>query len=265
MVVALRVNPDAAMARIIAPSRRAQGYALAAKTRNVKSRRRNRGPPAFAVQEAPPGGANALRIVGGQWCGRRIHFPPMPALRPTPDRVRETLFNWLQGTIGGARCLDLFAGSGALGLEALSRGAAEVVFVERDPAVAAALAANLALLERPAIATSVPAVAAPAGATAPGAGSAARGRVLAADAFGFLAGTPRPFDVVFLDPPYGQGRLPELCRLLESRGWLAARALVYIESAAREGQPALPPSWSPWRQLRAGAVSAGLARRAESP
>jgi len=238
---------------------------LAAKIRNVKSRRRNRGPPAFAVQEAPPGGANALRIVGGQWRGRRIRFPPMPALRPTPDRVRETLFNWLQGTIGGARCLDLFAGSGALGLEALSRGAAEVVFVERDPAIAAALAANLALLERPATAAADRAAAVPAAAPAPGAGSAPRGRVLAVDAFEYLAGAPRPFDVVFLDPPYGQGRLPELCRLLESRGWLAARALVYVESAAREGQPVLPPSWSQWRQLRAGGVSAGLARRAESP
>jgi 16S rRNA (guanine966-N2)-methyltransferase len=208
------------------------------------------------VQEEPAAGANSVRIVGGQWRSRRIRFPPGAALRPTPDRVRETLFNWLQGVIGGARCLDLFAGSGALGLEALSRGAAEVVLVERDRAIAAALAANLALLERPAAVTAVAAAAA----GAPG----ARGRVLHADAFEFLAGPARPFDVVFLDPPYAQGRLAELCRLLESKGWLAPHAFIYVESAARDGQPVLPPSWSAWRQLRAGGVSAGLARRAEA-
>ena len=219
---------------------------MAAKTGKVNSRKRTGARPAFAVQEEPAGGANSVRIVGGQWRSRRVRFPPGVALRPTPDRVRETLFNWLQGMIGGARCLDLFAGSGVLGLEALSRDAAEVVFVEHDRAIAAALEANLALLERPA------------------AGPAARGRVLKTDAFEFLAGAARPFDLVFLDPPYAQGRLPELCRLLESRGWLAARAFVYVESAARDGGPALPPSWSAWRQLRAGGVGATLARRAES-
>ena len=226
---------------------------MVAKTRKVKSRKRTGGGAALAVQEAPAAAANSVRIVGGQWRSRRIRFPPGAGLRPTPDRVRETLFNWLQGAIGGACCLDLFAGSGALGLEALSRGAAEVVFVERDSAIVAGLAANLALLERPATL-----------ATARAGGSTPRGRVLEADAFEFLAGPARPFDLVFLDPPYAQGRLPELCRLLEAGGWLAPRAFVYIESAAREGQPALPPSWSAWRQLRAGGVSAGLARRSES-
>ena len=214
---------------------------------DAKRRKRSAGGPAPA---APAGGANSVRIIGGQWRGRRIGFPAAAALRPTPDRVRETLFNWLQGSLAGARCLDLFAGSGALGLEALSRGAAEVVFVERDPVVASALAANLRHLEPPA--------ATPAGQ------AGARGRVVEADAFAFLAGPPRPFDVVFLDPPYAAGRLAELCRLLDSGVWLAPRAFVYLERAARDGQPALPPSWSQWRELRAGGVSASLARRVEA-
>src|SRR3981189_3035470 len=82
------------------------------------------------------GSRNSVRIIGGGWRGRRVNFPDVPGLRPTPDRVRETLFNWLQHAVAGARCLDLFAGSGALGLEALSRGASEVVFVEQFPAAA---------------------------------------------------------------------------------------------------------------------------------
>ena len=95
--------------------------------------------PAVATSKTDlpaPAGRNSVRIIAGVWRGRRVHFPDMPALRPTPDRVRETLFNWLQHSIAGTRCLDLFAGSGALGLEALSRGAAEVVFVEQFPAAA---------------------------------------------------------------------------------------------------------------------------------
>ena len=221
---------------------------MTANTGDAKRRKRSAGGPAPAT---PAGSANSVRIIGGNWRSRRIRFPAAAALRPTPDRVRETLFNWLQGSLGGARCLDLYAGSGALGLEALSRGAAEVVFVERDPAVAAALAANLRLLLEPAAATA----AVPAG---------ARGRVIEADAVRFLAGTARRFDVVFLDPPYAEGRLAELCRLLDGGGWLAPCAFVYLERAARDRQPALPPSWSQWRELRAGGVSASLARRVEA-
>src|SRR5271168_2194552 len=93
-----------------------------------------------------PTARNSVRIIGGIWRGRRVHFPDMPALRPTPDRVRETLFNWLQHSLDGTRCLDLFAGSGALGLEALSRGAAEVVFVEQFPAASRTLQQHLVLL-----------------------------------------------------------------------------------------------------------------------
>ena len=176
-----------------------------------------------------------LRIIGGRWRGRRLRFPATPGLRPTPDRVRETLFNWLAPTIRGARCLDLFAGSGSLGFEALSRGAAEVVFVERDPAVARYLETLLAEL-------------------APG-----EGRVLRADAGGWLAGPPDAFDVVFLDPPFDVEVLPALLEQLVTGGWLAAGARVYVECPAARGQPAWPAGLVAHRSGRAGAVGYHLA------
>src|SRR5512134_933490 len=124
------------------------------------------------------GGGNQLRIIGGRWRSRRLRFPPLPGLRPTPDRVRETLFNWLTPVIAGARCLDLFAGSGALGIEALSRGAAAVTFVERHPQAVRGLRANLAQLR------------------------AEGARVEQADALLWLRQAPQPFTVVFLNPPF---------------------------------------------------------------
>src|SRR5262245_39524151 len=146
--------------------------------------------------------ANTLRIIGGEWRGRRIRFPGKGGIRPTPDRVRETLFNWLMAKVPGSRCLDLFAGSGALGLEALSRGAAQVTFVERDRENAASLAATAAEL-------------------APG-----RAVVIEGDALAWLAGTAEAYDVVFLDPPFAAGLLDDSMRLLESRGWLAPGPLL---------------------------------------
>jgi 16S rRNA (guanine966-N2)-methyltransferase len=199
--------------------------------------RHARGETPAAAQKRRPGQSNSVRIIGGEWRGRRIRFPSTAELRPTPDRVRETLFNWLQGVIGGARCLDLFAGSGALGLEALSRGAREVVFVEHAPRVAAALKETIAML------------------------GDGRSSVIAADAFRYLAGAAQPFDVVFLDPPFAQGRLAELCKLLEHGGWLAPRAYIYLEAAARDGIPPLPVPWQSARQTRAGEVHGVLARR----
>jgi 16S rRNA (guanine966-N2)-methyltransferase len=179
-----------------------------------------------------------VRIIAGRFRGRRIGFLAVPGLRPTPDRVRETLFNWLQGVVPGSRCLDLFAGSGALGFEALSRGASEVVLVESDPAAVGALKKTATVL-------------------------GASGLVIeAADAFQYLARLPVPFDLVFLDPPFASGRLPELCTLLENGGWLAPRALIYLESAARDPSPELPESWERLRETRAGEVRATLARRA---
>ncbi len=151
-------------------------------------------------------------------------------IRPTPDRVRETLFNWLGARVAGARCLDLFAGSGALGLEALSRGAAHVTFVESNTAVVRALRARL---------------------TEWGAQGAA---VEHGDAQRFLAGEPQPFDVVFLDPPFAAQLLAGAAALLEERGWLAPGALIYVESAARSPLPLLPAGWAPLRAKQAGEV-----------
>ncbi|MFO1360523.1 16S rRNA (guanine(966)-N(2))-methyltransferase RsmD [Plasticicumulans sp.] len=182
-----------------------------------------------------PRPSNLLRVLGGRFRGRRLAFPDAPGLRPTPDRVRETLFNWLMPVIDGARCLDLFAGSGALGIEALSRGARLVQFVEREPAVARALAANLALL---------------------GAGDTAA--LATRDALAWLDGPAQPFDVVFLDPPFHHGLLPAVCERLAA-GWLAPQARVYLESESESGSgqggaDALPPGWTLLRERTAGQV-----------
>lgn len=179
---------------------------------------------------------NTLRIIGGEWRGRRIRFPGKGGIRPTPDRVRETLFNWLARDVPGSRCLDLFAGSGALGLEALSRGAAHSTFVESDPENAARLRETTRLL-------------------APD-----RATVIQADALAWLGGAPAPQDIVFLDPPFDAGLLAAAMRLLDARGWLAPAACVYVEMPARQGPPALPAGWRLHRSGRAGAVGYHLAR-----
>lgn len=204
-------------------------------TRNKKTR-------SAAVQESQPLGS--VRIIGGLWRGRRVPIETAPGLRPTPDRVRETLYNWLQGRLLGARVLDLYAGSGALGIEALSRGASAAVFVERDLRVAARLRATLAML------------------------GAVGAEVHAADALDFLnrdvALAGGPFDGVLLDPPFANGAHADLCTLLERRRWLAAGAWVYVESASAQPPPTLPHGWSVLRTLRAGAVGALLARRGDA-
>jgi 16S rRNA (guanine966-N2)-methyltransferase len=171
-----------------------------------------------------------LRIIAGQWRGRKFRFPPLD-IRPTPDRVRETLFNWLQSRIEGARCLDLFAGSGALGLEALSRGAAQVTFIEQQRAATLAIEKLLTDWQSSA------------------------GHVLCGDAQSFLAGKPpaRAFDVVFLDPPYGSAALAACARQLDA-GWLTPGARIYVECARRAALPQLPPAWQALRSGRAGEV-----------
>lgn len=186
-----------------------------------------------AVQNRP----NTLRIIGGEWRSRRIRFPGLTGLRPTPDRVRETLFNWLAPDVAGSRCLDLFAGSGALGLEALSRGAASVTFVEREREAADRLRETVNEL-------------------APG-----RAMVVQADALAWLRGEARPFDIVLVDPPFDSGLLPAAMRALESGGWLAPEARIYLEGPARAGPPEMPQGWSLRRSGRAGAVGYHLARR----
>ncbi len=179
-----------------------------------------------------------LRIIGGRWRGTRLDFPAVEAIRPTPDRVRETLFNWLAPTIGGARCLDLFAGSGALGLEALSRGARAVVFVDRDARIGAYLRETLGRLK------------------------CEDARVLVGDAQRCLVDLEGPFEVVFLDPPFGAGLVPAYLAELSSRGMLSPGALVYIESEAEAGEPVLPAGWVLHRTGRAGKVGYHLARAA---
>jgi 16S rRNA (guanine966-N2)-methyltransferase len=189
---------------------------------------------------ATPAGRLLLRIIGGDWRGRKIHFPPVEAIRPTPDRVRETLFNWLQMDIAGSRCLDLFAGSGALGLEALSRGAARVVFVDLDPRVTRHLSETLRDLQ------------------------CDRGEVVRANAEQYLAGPAEPFDIVFLDPPYAAHALEATCRRIDEHGWLRPGGLAYLEGPASEGEPVLPPGWALLRSKRAGEVGYHLARRERS-
>lgn len=181
--------------------------------------------------------ARELRIIGGVWRGRKLRFPPQEEIRPTPDRVRETLFNWLAPGIRGSRCLDLFAGSGALGLEALSRGASHVTFVERDAVAAKELRSRLSEWR-------------------------ATGAVVEhGDALAYLRGPAEAFDIVFLDPPFATGPLAEAARLLEERHWLSADALIYVETDARTGLPQLPTAWAVTRARQAGAVGYHLLKR----
>lgn len=181
---------------------------------------------------------NRLRIIGGRWRGRKLDFPDAEGLRPTPDRVRETLFNWLQNDIVGARCLDLFAGSGALGLEALSRGAARAVLVENSRPVAQQLDAHLRTLQ------------------------CSDGIVVNMDAQTFLERGPGDarYNVVFLDPPFGKGLIKHCIKLLEEKHWLAKDALIYLEMERNLQTPDLPSNWKYTHERNAGQVNYYLAR-----
>ncbi len=183
-----------------------------------------------AARAAGPG---RIRIIGGSLRNSRLDVPDLPGLRPTPERVRETLFNWLAPTIEGTRCLDLCAGTGALGIEALSRGAASVQFVERDARAVQALRQNLDRLK------------------------ATAGQVAATDAQQFLGGSPQPADLVFLDPPFALDLWSGLAQQLEQGGWLTARAIIYVESP-RAMVPPLPPNWQLHREGHAGEVRFAL-------
>lgn len=197
---------------------------------------RNRRPVGKTTAPAA-GPPSRLRIVGGQWRGMKIDFPAIEAIRPSPDRVRETLFNWLQQRILGANCLDLFAGSGALGIEALSRGASAVTFVDREPQVGRHLTQTLQRL------------------------GASGATVEIQDATRFLERTPQPFDVIFLDPPFASTLLTAVFAKL-SRGWLARDAHIYVESAADTPLPPLAAGWSLYRSKQAGQVGYHLLRAA---
>lgn len=180
--------------------------------------------------------SNRLRIIGGQWRSRVIDFPDVAGLRPTPNRVRETLFNWLQFDLAGARCLDLYAGSGALGLEALSRGAAGATLVEAHPAACQALRDNVRKL-----------------------GAAAE--VVQNEVMRYLAGNASPYDLVFLDPPFGEGLAVACCQRLEAGGWLAPAAMIYVEAERGLALQAMPGNWQTLRAKTAGEVGYHLYQR----
>ena len=156
--------------------------------------------------------SNTLRIIGGEWRSRKLPFVDVPGLRPTPDRIRETLFNWLQSDIHGATCVDMFAGSGALGFEALSRGAKDVIFIEKNTKCVSQLKDNLTLLN-------------------------AKARVLQSDALSFLDHIEKPdkaFDLVFLDPPYRQNLIEKSLNYLTTEKLIDENSLVYLEHEAEE-------------------------------
>ncbi|MBK8451738.1 MAG: 16S rRNA (guanine(966)-N(2))-methyltransferase RsmD [Thiofilum sp.] len=181
-------------------------------------------------------GAHQLRIIAGQWRSRRLPILALEGLRPTPDRVRETLFNWLQFPVRGARCLDLFAGSGALGLEALSRGASELVLVEKHPKAAATLQTNINTLK------------------------ALNAEVYHQEALSYLDQATIPFDIIFLDPPFHHNWLPMVLERIQDKQLLAPQGYIYLEYE-RE----LELDLSQWnltihKQLHAGQVHCVLAQ-----
>jgi len=179
-----------------------------------------------------------VRIIGGAWRSRRLAFPASDGLRPTPDRVRETVFNWLSPYLPGAVCLDLFAGSGAFGFEALSRAAARTVLVEKRLEVVAALRHNREQLK------------------------AEHADIVHADAIDYLRGPVAAFDIVFIDPPYASGLLAPCVELLDVRGWLKPGACIYLEAPQGDALP-LPESWQLVRSKTAGQVGYHLARKTE--
>ncbi|MFZ2318383.1 MAG: 16S rRNA (guanine(966)-N(2))-methyltransferase RsmD [Pseudomonas sp.] len=184
------------------------------------------------------GGQGQLRIIGGQWRSRQFDFPMAHGLRPTPNRVRETLFNWLAPYVEGAKVLDVFAGSGALFLEALSRGAGSALALDLNSAAINSLRGHLLTLR------------------------CDNGQLLQTDALRHLEQQPAtPFDLVFLDPPFSQGLLLPACTLLEEKGWLAADAWVYTESENPPSSLGLPGNWRLHREQKAGQVYYALWER----
>jgi 16S rRNA (guanine966-N2)-methyltransferase len=178
-----------------------------------------------------------LRIVAGKWRSRVLDVADVPGLRPTAERIRETLFNWLAPTLPGARCLDLFAGTGALGFEALSRGASEVVFVDKSPVAVRALEVSAERL------------------------AATGADIRQGDAVDFLRRKPtRRFDIVFLDPPFAADSLEDLCRLLSEKPLLAEDAFIYLEEDRAKPEVELPSGWVRLKSRTAGNVRYSLAR-----
>ncbi|WP_309045469.1 16S rRNA (guanine(966)-N(2))-methyltransferase RsmD [Marinobacter sediminicola] len=208
--------------------------------------RRNSSGPSFSNKPSKgatksKGAGGELRIIGGDWRSRKLRFPDAGGVRPTPARTRETLFNWLSFHIAGSDCLDLFAGSGALGLEALSRGAAQATLIDNNAALATALRGNLRLL------------------------GSESGTAVCDDVSTYLGERNRqPFDIVFMDPPFHQGWLTTLIPLLDSRGWVKPGGWVYVEHESDLPSPAAPANWQLHRQKTAGQVTYCLYRVAQA-
>ncbi len=180
---------------------------------------------------------NKIRIIGGEWRSRQLHFIDAPGLRPTPSRVRETLFNWLQNDIPGSRCLDLYAGSGALGFEAASRGAKSVIQVENNPQICRSLKENAIAL------------------------SANQIKIVQMETLRYLAGDAEINDIVFIDPPFGMNLVTPTCRWLEDRLWLAKQAKIYIEAENTLLLENIPENWRLLRSKIAGEVGFHLFER----
>ena len=177
-----------------------------------------------------PGQTQALRIIAGEYRGRRLDFKPAPGLRPTGDRARETLFNWLQPVIAGAHCLDMFAGSGLLGMEAISRGAADVVFIEQHKATAQQLQNNIDKLD------------------------VRNAHVVCGNAFERLADLDKALDVIFIDPPFKQDMLIKACQQLHASNLIKPSSSIYLESERQVKADDLPTDWQVIREKQAGQV-----------
>lgn len=194
------------------------------------------------IRPSARSGQGQLRIIAGEWRSRRFSFPDAEGLRPTPDRVRETLFNWLAPHLSGSRVFDPFTGSGALYLEALSRGAAMGLALDVNANAIASLRGHLDTLR------------------------CGQGQLLQSDALRYLeTQQPTPFDLVFLDPPFNKNLLQPACELLERKGWLAKRAWVYTESETPPSSLGLPANWRLHREKTAGKVHYALWERSAPP
>lgn len=184
-----------------------------------------------------------LRIIGGQYRGRKFQIPSAPGLRPTPDRVRETLFNWLASVVEGARCLEPFAGSGFLGFEALSRGATEILFIEKELISVREIQKHLAELK-----------------------ANATTQVIHNKAEEYLTQTPAtPFDIAFLDPPFRHNLIYPVSHILENYGWLTPEAYIYIEAEDDSIIDQLPSTWQVIKAKQAGQVYYFLTHRQLHP
>ncbi len=184
------------------------------------------------------GRSGQVRIISGQWRSRKLPVNDVEGLRPTTDRVKETVFNWLAPYLDGANCLDLFAGSGGLSFEALSRYAVGALLIEKDRGAAKQLQTNLATLK------------------------CDNAVVKNQDSLSVLEkGTTQQFDIVFIDPPFRKNLLEKTCHLLESKGWLSENAMIYIEVESELAAPTLPDNWHCLKTKQAGQVSFALWQR----